>query len=637
MILQNLANKYSNELDIDKNICITALQELQKHALDKLHDKEVYQETGVAIIKVKLSGNIVPGNITNSRILSIHTTLSSLTSSLQKAVSEQIDVTPEKVKLIFSGKVLVDYMTLEAQGLKHGVQIMAVILSENHSDLQEYEKRVKMLETMKDDVKLLTRRVDNEVDPYLQITDQVGKTLVLPHKEKKALLSAMALHEKGKAALKKDEFALALIFLLEADKEFSSCNSQLLNSVDNYALLNLDIAWCYLCLKNVTQLPDAEERLKICESKFRYSYGPNLERVVALKGSSGNESALLMRLHLLQGIVLFHQNKHSEARKILEETQHELALLKVDDTSLCELVEFGFTPAEARIGLRATNGCVNSAVEYIQKRRQEREEIREKEKEKKILGLCSDGQQYVESRLVKQLEAMGFSRFMAIEALRHTNNAVNDAINLIHQQPELLQATLSGNIDSPFFKELINQVSSLGYDPQMALLALKKHNGNIEKAVEELVTNNGIINSMNSVGSKQQQTAVNQLKKKQGESSEFSDSNCNSNDIDDNATVTTDNLNFNNTNVNINDNLTQLVNAVSNFDNTLMQFANHFNGDGAIPSTSMNPQSFLKQHSKEQEAFKRFSEGINTDVDDHLDLTLEQEEQFLMQYLSLLS
>ncbi|XP_075230875.1 NEDD8 ultimate buster 1-like isoform X2 [Lycorma delicatula] len=272
-------------------------------------------------------------------------------------------------------------MTLEAQGLKNGVQIMAVILSENHSDLQEYEKRVKMLETMKDDVKLLTRRVDNEVDPYLQeyekrvkmletmkddvklltrrvdnevdpylqITDQVGKTLVLPHKEKKALLSAMALHEKGKAALKKDEFALALIFLLEADKEFSSCNSQLLNSVDNYALLNLDIAWCYLCLKNVTQLPDAEERLKICESKFRYSYGPNLERVVALKGSSGNESALLMRLHLLQGIVLFHQNKHSEARKILEETQHELALLKVDDTSLCELVEFGFTPVEARI------------------------------------------------------------------------------------------------------------------------------------------------------------------------------------------------------------------------------------------------------------------------------------------------
>ncbi|XP_075225176.1 NEDD8 ultimate buster 1-like isoform X2 [Lycorma delicatula] len=87
-----------------------------------------------------------------------------------------------------------------------------------------------------------------------------------------------------------------------------------------------------------------------------------------------------MRLHLLQGIVLFHQNKHSEARKILEETQHELALLKVDDTSLCELVEFGFTPAEARIGVRATNGCVNSAVEYIQKRRQEREEIREKEK-----------------------------------------------------------------------------------------------------------------------------------------------------------------------------------------------------------------------------------------------------------------
>lgn len=68
---------------------------------------------------------------------------------------------------------------------------------------------------------------------------------------------------------------------------FSQCNSGLLDSVDNYALLNLDIVWCYLCLKSVSQIPEAEERLKKCEQSFHRSYGPNLERLIALKGTPG--------------------------------------------------------------------------------------------------------------------------------------------------------------------------------------------------------------------------------------------------------------------------------------------------------------------------------------------------------------
>lgn len=67
----------------------------------------------------------------------------------------------------------------------------------------------------------------------------------------------------------------------------SRCNSKILASVDNYALLNLDIAWCYLCLRSVGQIPDAENRLKKCEENFHLSYGANLERLIALKGTSG--------------------------------------------------------------------------------------------------------------------------------------------------------------------------------------------------------------------------------------------------------------------------------------------------------------------------------------------------------------
>ena len=37
----------------------------------------------------------------------------------------------------------------------------------------------------------------------------------------------------------------------------SKCRADILNAVDNYAVLCLDIVWCYLCLKNVEDLPDA--------------------------------------------------------------------------------------------------------------------------------------------------------------------------------------------------------------------------------------------------------------------------------------------------------------------------------------------------------------------------------------------
>lgn len=82
-----------------------------------------------------------------------------------------------------------------------------------------------------------------------QIEDQDGNLIHIPPVEKKAIMMALAIHEKGRAALRRNAFNEALIFLLEADNEFKFCNSQLLQAVDNYALLNLDIVWCYIMLK----------------------------------------------------------------------------------------------------------------------------------------------------------------------------------------------------------------------------------------------------------------------------------------------------------------------------------------------------------------------------------------------------
>lgn len=55
---------------------------------------------------------------------------------------------------------------------------------------------------------------------HLQITDQHGNPVQLPHAEREALALAMALHEKGRKALKARNYGQALLLLLEADKEF---------------------------------------------------------------------------------------------------------------------------------------------------------------------------------------------------------------------------------------------------------------------------------------------------------------------------------------------------------------------------------------------------------------------------------
>lgn len=65
--------------------------------------------------------------------------------------------------------------------------------------------------------------------------------------------------------------------------------------MDNIALLQLDIVWCYLCLRSISHIPDADRRLSQCEITLERSYGKNLERVEALKGSAGQLLSIFVR------------------------------------------------------------------------------------------------------------------------------------------------------------------------------------------------------------------------------------------------------------------------------------------------------------------------------------------------------
>ena len=305
--------------------------------------------------------------------------------------------------------------------------------------------------------------------------------------------------------------------LLEAEREFSQCRSDLLQMVDNFAILSLDIAWCYLSVNAVSELPEADIKLsrsvidiyvqnqKVnilfrCEETFKKSYGNNMERLAALKGSQGSELALMARLHLLQGVVAYHLGRDREARLLLEKVSTELQLLAVDEVDLMEIVSIGYTVGEARLGLRASLGDRKLAVEHIVRRREEKQEVRRKEKEERErsklrdkLGRCANGS-WVNVGYYKTLLGMGYTDKVAATALRQANNSLNTAVQMLQEEPDLIALAAQERevMDTEPSDEMIASVVAMGFIPEMAAIALKNE-GSIEGAVEKLTEGGGVV------------------------------------------------------------------------------------------------------------------------------------------------
>ncbi|KAK6165393.1 hypothetical protein SNE40_022327 [Patella caerulea] len=492
---KELIKRYSVELKLDEDVIKDIIESLRQHALQKLAERNQFQTEGIATLKVKL-----PVTQTGRKqVISVKIKLEETGRKLRELVAESSEESAERLKLISTGKVITDDLTLKEQNLKNGSQIMTVLLSVTETEAGLKQREAEQVMKTREAAELLSSRAaidDTEFD--VQIADQTGRPLKLPKEEKKALTLAMTLHEKGRCFLKEQNYSSALLLLLEADLEFCKCRATILEAVDNYAVLCLDIVWSYLCLKNLDQLPDAARRLKTSEDCLIRSYGSNMERLTAVKGKSGSEVALFMRLHLLQGVIAFHQHDFTKSSQLLKQAENDLKKLTVDPNLITQVMSMGFSERESRLGLRACDSDILQAVDYIMTKKKEKEEIKmkvkaDREKRKKVrhLGKTANGD-WVNPENFEMLLNMGYRPGAAAEAIRQANNDVNLALEVLQTKPELLD--LPDPLQAiPITDAMIIQLTMLGFEPEMCRRALIKHHGDSCQAAADLVQSGGVI------------------------------------------------------------------------------------------------------------------------------------------------
>ncbi|XP_017902185.1 PREDICTED: NEDD8 ultimate buster 1 isoform X2 [Capra hircus] len=487
LALKDLAKKYSDKLECCENEVEKVMEEIRCKAVERGTGNEHYKTTGIATIEVFL-----PPRVKKDRKNLLETRLHITGRELRSKIAETFGFQENYIKIVINKKQLQLGETLKEQGVTHNVKAMVLELKQSEEDVRknfqvEEEKQneakleEKRIQRTKRGLEILAERaemVDPEATPYLDIANQTGRSIRIPPSERKALMLAMGYHEKGRAFLKRKEYGIALPCLLDADKYFCECCRELLDTVDNYAVLQLDIVWCYFRLGQLECLDDAEKKLKLAQECFRKCYGENHQRLLHIKGNCGKEKVLFLRLYLLQGIRNYHSGNGEEAYEYLNKACQLLKELYIDPSKVHSLMQLGFSAQEARLGLRACDGNVDHAAVHITNRREELDQIKKEEREKKRRRLEN----------INHLKGMGYSPRAARQALHQAGGNLEEALKmwwLNDSAPE------SSNRQQSPSQEKIDQLVYMGFDAVAAKAALRVFRGNVQLAAQTLVLNGG--------------------------------------------------------------------------------------------------------------------------------------------------
>ncbi|XP_018544075.1 NEDD8 ultimate buster 1 isoform X2 [Lates calcarifer] len=489
--IQELAERYAPQLGLSVTEVGGALESIRAQTVKRGKGNKTYRETNVATLEL-----LLPRDSRKVDAQDPKSKKSFLETRLDVSVQEVVDRIGDEyglryIKLILNGKTLSVDQRLDEQGVKNHSKVMVLKVSdaELKQQMSEEEQKKKeqneSLQRTQKGFQILSERdgsEDPDTTPFLEIADQKGNPLKIPHQERKALILAMGFHEKGRSLMKRKQYDNALCHLLQADQQFSKCDSALLSSVDNYAVLQLDIVWCYRALEALSCLDDGRSRLQRAEDCFLQCYGEQQQRLLMIKGNTGREEVLFLRLYLLQSLLSFLEGNDSQARQQLSKVESLYSRLCLDSEKMAQLMTLGFTEREARLGLRACQGDLQEAAFHISSRRQEREELKQRERQKRRRRMED----------ITVLTELGFSRRDAARALHRADGDVNRACQILQDSSQAAQAT-NNNTEGGWSPEKVEQLLYLGFEREASEEALRLTGGDVQSATQLLLDNQGVL------------------------------------------------------------------------------------------------------------------------------------------------
>ncbi|KAJ4923902.1 hypothetical protein JOQ06_028157 [Pogonophryne albipinna] len=404
--MQDLAERFAPLLCVEALQVESALEGIRVQAVIRWRGNQTFRETSVASVELLLPRGCKKDPKTKKYL---ETRLDVLAQEVVDRIGEEYGL--KYIKLILNGKTLSADQRLDVQNVRNHSKVMVLKVSDTEWKQQQSEEeektksRSESLQRTEKGFQILSERDGSEdTSPFLEIADQRGNPLNIPHQEKK-----------------KKQFDNALCHLLQADQQFSKCGSALLSSVDNFAVLQLDIVWSYRALEALSCLEDGKLRLLRAEEAFLKVYGEQQQRLRMIKGNSGREEVLFLRLYLLQSLLSYLDGNDTQARQQLSKVEVLFARLSLDSEKMSQLVSLGFSEREARLGLRATQGDIQEAVTHITNQREEREELQQRERQRRRRR----------SEVVSTLAELGFSRRDASKALQLADGDVDAASQIL--------------------------------------------------------------------------------------------------------------------------------------------------------------------------------------------------------------
>ncbi|KAD6795009.1 hypothetical protein R6Q59_021083 [Mikania micrantha] len=363
---------------------------------------------------------------------------------LKQQIANRLDCATDSINLICAGKVLRDdcgTQKLIELGLKNNSKILVTRVSPDQGKelIAEEEKSTRLQRLRAAATSLAKRHADGSLpveDFNLELENQSGEKVKLGTEEdQRALMMGLMFHGKAKRLVKSKKYEDALEILIMGEEAFSLCDSKVVQLIDNFPILQIDMVWCYFMLKDISKLSVAGKRLEEARKGIERSHGKESTRLRLLHGNAHPELALHLRLELLEGIVAYHSGDLEKAKISLNSARSRYLQLQVPDEKLSMLMGMGYGERAAKRALRMNQQSIERAVDFLveekaKKQQKIEDDIRRRNEimEQKKFGV-TPLKKAVDLQKLKELVSIGFEKELAAESLRRNENEMQKALD----------------------------------------------------------------------------------------------------------------------------------------------------------------------------------------------------------------